>query len=188
MTSTIDCPDVGDKLTAVPEKAKPEVDANLAKLDDQVADAYKQLAAGKAKGDAALLGDLKQKRDKTIAGVAEAIGRAGERPKDIQGLAACTMKQAAAADDGAAAAASKGEQGAAAVAAAQKGGPAKNDFVNITKIKPNVKNPAQAGNASKGSFTRSAAATRTATSTPTTSSSPPASPTAPTTCTTTWAT
>ncbi|MGZ9934593.1 DUF1996 domain-containing protein [Streptomyces sp. NC-S4] len=153
MTSTIDCPDVGEKLTAVPEQAKPEVDANLAKLDDQVAEAYKQLAAGKAKGDAALLGDLKQKRDQTIAGVADAIGRAGQRPNEIQGLAACTMKQTAAADDGAAAAASKGEQGAAAQAAAQKGGPAKNDFVNITKIKPNVKNPAQAGNASKGSFT-----------------------------------
>lgn len=77
MTSTIDCPDVGEKLTAVPEQAKPEVDENLAKLDDQVADAYKQLAAGQAKGDAALLGDLKQQRDKTIAGMADAIGRAG---------------------------------------------------------------------------------------------------------------
>ncbi|MFF5488433.1 DUF1996 domain-containing protein [Streptomyces virginiae] len=151
---TIDCPDVGEKLTAVPEQAKPEVDANLAKLDDQVADAYKKLAAGQAKGNA-LLGDLKQKRDQTIKGMSDAMGRAGQAPADIKSLSACTMKDAPAADaaDAKVDAASKGEQGAVAQAAAQKGGPSRNDFVNITKIKPNVRNPRQAGNASKGSFT-----------------------------------
>lgn len=43
--ATIDCPDVGDKLTAVPDPARTEVDENLAQLDDQVADAYRRLAA-----------------------------------------------------------------------------------------------------------------------------------------------
>ncbi|CAM5309626.1 DUF1996 domain-containing protein [Streptomyces avidinii] len=152
MTATIDCPDVGEKLTAVPDQAKPEVDKNLAKLDDQVAEAYKQLAAGKVKGDAALLGNLKQQRDQTIKGVTDAIGNAGQPPAELKALSACTMKQAPAADDAAAAAASKGEQGVAAQATGQKGGPAKNDFVNITKIRPNVKNPAAQAGASKGSF------------------------------------
>ncbi|MGW6985376.1 DUF1996 domain-containing protein [Streptomyces sp. NPDC054932] len=152
MTATIDCPDVGEKLTAVPEQAKAEVDANLAKLDDQVADAYRRLAAGQAKGNA-LLGELKQQRDKTIAGMNDAIARSAAPPAELKSLSACTMKQAPAADDGVAAAASKGEQGAAAQAAAQKGGPSKNDFVSINKVRPNVRNPAQAGNASKGSFT-----------------------------------
>ncbi len=39
LTSTIDCPDVGEQLKDVPDQAKAEVDTGLAKLDDQVADA-----------------------------------------------------------------------------------------------------------------------------------------------------
>ncbi|WP_404953826.1 DUF1996 domain-containing protein [Streptomyces sp. 147326] len=150
LTATIDCPDVGEKITAVPEQAKAEVDEGLAKLDDQVADAYRRLAAGEAKGDA-LLGELKEQRDKTINGMADAIGRSGQPPAEIKQLSGCAMKKAPAADD--VQAGGGGEQGAAAKnGAGQKGGPARSDFVNITKIKPNVRTPANAGNASKGSF------------------------------------
>ncbi|MFJ6755923.1 MULTISPECIES: DUF1996 domain-containing protein [unclassified Streptomyces] len=150
LTATIDCPDVGEKITAVPDQAKPEVDAGLAKLDDQVADAYRRLAAGEAKGDA-LLGELKQQRDKTINGMADAIGRAGQPPAEIKQLSGCAMKEAPGAEE---AQAGGGDQQAAAAksGAGQKGGPARSDFVNITKIKPNVRTPAAAGNASKGSF------------------------------------
>ncbi|WP_326586796.1 DUF1996 domain-containing protein [Streptomyces sp. NBC_01294] len=149
-TTTIDCPDVGEKLTAVPDQAKAEVDKNLAQLDDQVADAYRKLAAGEAKGDA-LLGQLKGQRDKTIAGMADAIGRSAERPQELASLSACTMKKAPAAEDGGGGAQAEGQRGAAQ-AAGQKGGPAKSDFVNITKIRPNVRTPAPARGASTGSF------------------------------------
>ncbi|MGW7440936.1 DUF1996 domain-containing protein [Streptomyces sp. NPDC054849] len=149
-TTTIDCPDVGEKLTAVPDQAKPEVDKSLAQLDDQVADAYRKLAAGEAKGDA-LLGDLKAQRDKTIAGMADAIAAAAERPQQIAALSACTMKKAPAAEDAAGGGGADGQL-SAAQAAGQKGGPAKSDFVNITKIRPNVRKPAAAGGASTGSF------------------------------------
>ncbi|MFD4865135.1 DUF1996 domain-containing protein [Streptomyces sp. NPDC058412] len=151
LAATIDCPDVGEKITAVPDQAKTEVDAGLAKLDDQVADAYRKLAAGEAKGDA-LLGELKQQRDKTISGMADAIGKGGQPPQEIKSLGGCTMKEAPVAND--AEAGGGGELSAAAKngAGGQKGGPAKSDFVNINKVKPNVRTPAATGNASKGSF------------------------------------
>ncbi|MEJ8641355.1 DUF1996 domain-containing protein [Streptomyces sp. MS1.HAVA.3] len=149
-TTTIDCPDVGEKLTAVPDQAKAEVDKNLAQLDDQVADAYRKLAAGEAKGDA-LLGQLKGQRDKTIAGMVDAIGRSAERPQQLASLSACTMKKAPAAEDGGGGTQAEGQRGAAQ-AAGQKGGPAKSDFVNITKVRPNVRTPAPARGASTGSF------------------------------------
>lgn len=41
--ATIDCPDVGSGLTAVPDGAKADVDRELALLDQQIAAAYQQL-------------------------------------------------------------------------------------------------------------------------------------------------
>ncbi|MFE7095185.1 DUF1996 domain-containing protein [Streptomyces erythrochromogenes] len=150
LTTTIDCPDVGEKLTAVPEQAKAEVDENLAKLDDQVADAYRRLASGQAQGDA-LLGELKQKREQTIKGVSDAIDRAGDPPKEIAALSSCQMKKASAEEDGGGGAAALASD-AKSSAAGKKGAPAKNDFVNITKVRPNVRTPRAQNNASKGSF------------------------------------
>ncbi|MDX2858543.1 hypothetical protein PV338_20215, partial [Streptomyces scabiei] len=40
---TIDCPDVGAKLTEVPDGARAEVDKELAALDQQIAEAYQGL-------------------------------------------------------------------------------------------------------------------------------------------------
>ncbi|MFD9373405.1 DUF1996 domain-containing protein [Streptomyces sp. NPDC060020] len=151
VAATIDCPDVGEKITAVPEQAKTEVDEGLAKLDDQVADAYRRLAAGEAKGNA-LLGELKQQRDKTISGMADAIGRGGQPPQEIKSLGACTMKEAPVANDGEAGGGGDLSAAAKSGAGGQKGGPAKSDFVSINKVKPNVRTPAASGNASKGSF------------------------------------
>src|SRR5438874_12341371 len=53
---TIDCPDVGDRLTDVPDQARPVVDQNLAQLDAQVADAYKRYTSGRAQADSVLSG------------------------------------------------------------------------------------------------------------------------------------
>ncbi|CAL9598394.1 hypothetical protein SUDANB120_05390 [Streptomyces sp. enrichment culture] len=155
VTATIDCPDVGDKLTDVPEKARPEVDKNLAQLDTQVADAYKQLATGRAKGGA-LLSGLEQQRGSTIGAIGDAMAGAGASRQGLDGLAGCEMKQAAAPDpkDEPAAAQGVAAQGAAAQGgqAAAKGGPARSDFVAIGNVRPNVRKPADRQNASKGSF------------------------------------
>ncbi|MFC9294810.1 DUF1996 domain-containing protein [Streptomyces sp. NPDC057011] len=145
VTATIDCPDVGDRLTAVPDQARSEVDESLAELDVQVADAYRRLAAGEARGDA-LLGELQAQRDKTITRMSDAIARTAGRPEELKSLAGCQMKQASAQEDDAAA------DPAAARSIGGKAGPARSDFVSITKIRPNVRTPAPAGGASTGSF------------------------------------
>ncbi|MFF2192087.1 DUF1996 domain-containing protein [Streptomyces sp. NPDC058157] len=147
VTATIDCPDVGDKLTAVPDGARAEVDENLAQLDVQVADAYRQLAGGQVQGKAqqdALLGRLRDQRGTTISRVSDAIGRSGGRPEGLGALSGCSMKEAAAQEDTAA-------DGARSIG--QKAGPAKSDFVDITKVRPNSKAPAASAAASKGTFT-----------------------------------
>lgn len=152
VTATIDCPDVGERLTAVPEQAKAEVDGSLAELDDQVADAYRRLAAGEAQGEA-LLGELREQRDKTIAGMADAIGRSAERPEELASLSACSMKKASVEDDTALGVAAGGpDERSAALSTGQKGGPARSDFADITKVRPNVRTPAPSAGASSGSF------------------------------------
>ncbi|MGW5850553.1 DUF1996 domain-containing protein [Streptomyces sp. NPDC055254] len=170
LTATIDCPDVGERLTEVPEQAKAEVDEGLAQLDDQVAEAYRRLAAGEAEGDAkntgneggkdgggqgdALLGELREQRTQTLAKMTEAIGRAAQPPQEIQKLDSCELKEApaAAAADVASDAGSVSAQGGAQRGVGGKGGPARSDFVSITKVRPNVRTPKPAANASKGSF------------------------------------
>ncbi|MEU6313017.1 DUF1996 domain-containing protein [Streptomyces sp. NPDC047014] len=152
LTSTIDCPDVGEQIKAVPDQAKAEVDTGLAKLDDQVADAYRRLAAGQAQGNQ-LLGELKQKRDKTISGMQDAIGRGGQRPGELSRLSACEMKKAPAPEENAQEGAAAANAGVAASAAGQKAGPAKSDFADITRVRPNVRTPAPGRGASTGSFT-----------------------------------
>ncbi|MER6521060.1 DUF1996 domain-containing protein [Streptomyces sp. NPDC060334] len=153
VTATIDCPDVGDKLRAVPDQAKPEVDAKLAQLDTQIADSYKRLATGKAKGGA-LLGELKQKRDKTIADMSKAIGQSGGNAGQLQALGGCEMKQAAAADIPDAPGAQVDAQAAApqnqAAKGANGGGPARSDFVAINTVRPNVANPGAKAGGSRG--------------------------------------
>ncbi|MBP8537823.1 hypothetical protein GWI24_33125, partial [Streptomyces sp. MK37H] len=42
---TVKCPDAATRLASVPQQARPTVDKELATMDSQVADAYKQLAA-----------------------------------------------------------------------------------------------------------------------------------------------
>ncbi|WP_330261348.1 DUF1996 domain-containing protein [Streptomyces sp. NBC_00539] len=151
VTATIDCPDVGDRLREVPEPVRAEVDQNLAQLDTQIADSYQRLATGRAQGDA-LLGELKDKRQKTITGMADAIGRSAARPQGLEALSGCSMKQAPAADAGDAAAEAGAPADAQGLAKSKAGGPARSDFVVIGTVKPNVRTPAPQARASKGSF------------------------------------
>ncbi|WP_306955814.1 DUF1996 domain-containing protein [Streptomyces sp. B4I13] len=96
---TIDCPDVGAKLTTVPDQASAEVDRELAVLDEQVAAAYRQLqqSAQSVRQDAgfadnAVMNPLKEKRGATIERIAVAIDRVGDRPEGLESLASCTLR------------------------------------------------------------------------------------------------
>ncbi|OQR60348.1 hypothetical protein B6E66_30315 [Streptomyces maremycinicus] len=96
---TIDCPDVGSKLTDVPEQASPEVARELALLDEQIAEAYRRLqeSAESVRQDAefadnAVMNPLKEKRGATIQRIADSIDRAGDRPEGLDDLAACTLR------------------------------------------------------------------------------------------------
>ncbi|MDX3387472.1 DUF1996 domain-containing protein [Streptomyces niveiscabiei] len=148
--STISCPDVGARLTSVPDRARAQVDRELALLDRQVSEAYQRLrgsarAIQQDSGFAgnAIMGPLKDKRLATIDRIAIAIGRSGARPQGLESLAACTLRAVGGG-------AGQGEGGGGG----QRGnGPVAADFVDITGVRPNVKNPPRLRGASQGVFT-----------------------------------
>lgn len=143
-SSTIDCPDVGQKLTAVPAQARAQVDRELALLDKQVAEAYQRLASSQRAiqqdpgfAQNAIINPLKDKRKAAIDRIAIAIGRSAAKPQGLDTLAACTLR-------------ATGDQ----TNAGQAGnGPVAADFVDITKVRPNVRAPRKAATASTGVFT-----------------------------------
>ncbi|GGY08256.1 hypothetical protein GCM10010384_11230 [Streptomyces djakartensis] len=143
-SSTIDCPDVGQKLTAVPAQARAQVDKELALLDKQVAEAYQRLASSQRAiqqdpgfAQNAIVSPLKDKRKATIDRIAIAIGRVAAKPQGLDTLAACTLR-------------ATGNQ----TNAGQAGnGPVSADFVDITKVRPNVRVPRKTATASTGVFT-----------------------------------
>ncbi len=94
--ATINCPDVGQKLTKVPRKARWGVARELARLDRQITDAYTRLAetrqaqAGDANYvDNAILGPLKDKRVATLDRINISIKRAGGQERDLGRFARC---------------------------------------------------------------------------------------------------
>nr|WP_043487309.1 MULTISPECIES: DUF1996 domain-containing protein [Streptomyces] len=172
---TVKCPDVATSLSNVPQQARPAVNNELAKMDSQVADAYQRLAEPGAKADqesvrTRVLDPLTSERRQTLDRIATEIEKVQPRPSGLDSLAACTVKQdqAAAADAQAAApntpaagntAPAAGAQGtggqgtgAQGTGGQQQSGPQRADFVDIRKVKPNVKNPRVQGKGSKGTF------------------------------------
>ncbi|MCC3652217.1 DUF1996 domain-containing protein [Streptomyces sp. S07_1.15] len=148
--ATIDCPDVGGELRAVPDRARKEVDKNLALLDQQVAEAYQRLQNSSRAiqqdrnfADNAIMGPLKAKRTATIDRIAIAIGRAADRPQGLEALAACTLR-ASGNQDG-------GDQGGAGGQAGN--GPVAADFVDITTVQPTADKPRMTRGGSRGTFT-----------------------------------
>ncbi|MGI5370458.1 hypothetical protein C9J60_06665 [Streptomyces sp. A244] len=95
--ATIQCPDVGQKLTDVPDGARQGVDKELANLDKQISEAYTRLASTRQAqaGDAgfvdnAILGPLKSKRVAVIDRIGINIRRVGgQAPGNLEQLAAC---------------------------------------------------------------------------------------------------
>ncbi|MFF5014656.1 DUF1996 domain-containing protein [Streptomyces sp. NPDC001165] len=168
--ATIDCPDVGSRLTTVPDGAREAVDGELARLDQQIAAAYQQLQASAESvrqdptaADEPIMNPLKEKRSATIERIAAAIDQVGDRPEGLESLAACTLRPA---QDGAGEAGNAGQAGAAPSDGAQQGvgqgqngagqggnGPVASDYADITSVQPNVPNPPRQDDASRGTFT-----------------------------------
>lgn len=100
--ATISCPDIGQKLTDVPQQARGEVDGELATLDRQITDAYQGLATtrdAQAKDpnyvQNTILGPLKDRRKVIIDRIKLQINRAGGKaPGDLDNLANCTGRPA----------------------------------------------------------------------------------------------
>ncbi|WP_158852727.1 DUF1996 domain-containing protein [Saccharothrix deserti] len=95
-TPTISCPTVANRLPAVPEQARDEVDRNLALLDQQIAEANQRLIDTKGQGgpnfvNNAILGPLRSKRVATLDRIAIAIGRNAPRPAGLESLADCDL-------------------------------------------------------------------------------------------------
>ncbi|MFC9131549.1 DUF1996 domain-containing protein, partial [Streptomyces sp. NPDC057099] len=182
--STIDCPDVGSRLTSVPEQARAEVDKELALLDEQIAKAYQRLSASAQQiqqdsgfADNAIMNPLKEKRGATLERIAIAIDRVGDRPEGLDALAACTVRDSGnqAPEQGEGQDGDGGgeeqpgqeqgqdgqeqgngqEQGQGNNGGQAGNGPVAADFADITGVQPNVNSPRQKGNASRGTFATS---------------------------------
>ncbi|MFF0777884.1 DUF1996 domain-containing protein [Streptomyces sp. NPDC003720] len=171
--ATIDCPDVGSRLTSVPDGARADVDRELAQLDQQTAGAYRQLQASAEEinrnpdaVDGSIMNPLKEKRAATIERIAVAIDRVGDRPEGLESLAACTLRpgQDGGADGAGQATASpsaggqqeggQGQGGAGQAGTGQGGnGPVASDYADITAVQPNAPKPPQGDGASSGTFT-----------------------------------
>ncbi|MER6035601.1 DUF1996 domain-containing protein [Streptomyces sp. NPDC001835] len=171
--ATIDCPDVGSRLTSVPDGARADVDRELAQLDQQTAGAYRQLQASAEEinrnpdaADGSIMNPLKEKRAATIERIAVAIDRVGDRPEGLESLAACTLRpgQDGGADGTGQATASpsaggqqeggQGQGGAGQAGTGQGGnGPVASDYADITAVQPNAPKPPQGDGASSGTFT-----------------------------------
>jgi hypothetical protein len=80
-TPMVTCPNVRDRLPAVPARARAAVDTRLAALDRAVAAADKRMAASKGRIDARLnasvLADLRTQRTRLIKGISDKIAAAG---------------------------------------------------------------------------------------------------------------
>ncbi|MGP3921974.1 DUF1996 domain-containing protein [Streptomyces sp. 8N616] len=156
--ATIDCPDVAVRLSQVPQQARPEVDAELARMDSQVADAYRRLAAsGEASSgqwvNSQVLDPLAEQRSTALDRIGTAIDRVGTSPDNLASMAACTLKRDAAAPAASASPAPKGSPAPNASSAPAASGPNKSDFVDIRKVRPAAAKPRARSGASTGTFT-----------------------------------
>ncbi|MER6028880.1 DUF1996 domain-containing protein [Streptomyces sp. NPDC001851] len=176
--ATIDCPDVGSRLTAVPDPARPDVDRELALLDRQTAAAYRQfqqqsgqftgqaanqgtspatgqVMGGRASGsiDDTIMNPLKEQRAAAIGRIADAIDRVGQRPQGLEALAACTLRPAGGGAGDSAQPTATPTGGVQQTGAGQGGnGPVVSDYADITSVEPGMPTPPQQADASRGTF------------------------------------
>jgi hypothetical protein len=167
--ATIQCPDVGQKLTDVPDGARQGVDKELANLDKQISEAYTRLASTRQAqaGDPgfvnnAILGPLKSKRVAVIDRIGINIRRVGgQAPGNLEQLAECKgMAADANTNDGNAGGGQNNDgqdqgqdnggqdqggdngqdQGQGGNGGQADNGPAAGDFINIEDVQPNSRN------------------------------------------------
>ncbi|MEU6182495.1 DUF1996 domain-containing protein [Streptomyces coeruleorubidus] len=168
--ATIQCPDVGQQLTDVPEGARQGVDKELANLDKQISEAYSRLASTRQAqaGDSgfvnnAILGPLKSKRVAAIDRIGINIRRVGgQAPDNIAQLAECKgMAADANVNDGNGGGQNNDgqnnggqdqgqdnggqdnggqDQGQGGNGGQADNGPAADDFINIEDVQPNSRN------------------------------------------------
>ncbi|MEU6371067.1 DUF1996 domain-containing protein [Streptomyces sp. NPDC046931] len=180
-TVTLDCPDVGQKLTDVPDPAKSRVDTELATLDKQITEAYDRLASTRQAqaGDGSyvqnsILDPLKDKRAAVIDRIKAEYQQAGAAaPGAIDGMAPCTgvpadQGQPPADGQNGGGQSGSGQNGSGQNGSGQEGtgqngqqqgsggqavgGPVASDFVDIKSVQPNVQKPARQADASTGAF------------------------------------
>ncbi|MEV0966171.1 hypothetical protein AB0J25_26930, partial [Streptomyces sp. NPDC049910] len=150
--STIKCPEAANGLSEVPDAARREVDRELAAMDSQITEAYKRFAEQREQvaqdpgfAENAVLGPLKDKRTASLDRIATAIGRAGDRPKGLESMAACELKQDEAGNGGQDDGNDQGQDGGGQDGGGQDdggqgggsggqagNGPEESDFVDIT--------------------------------------------------------
>ncbi|MFF9751532.1 DUF1996 domain-containing protein [Streptomyces sp. NPDC014344] len=163
--ATINCPDVGQKLTKVPRKARWGVARELARLDRQITDAYTRLAETRQAqaGDAnyvenAVLGPLKAKRAATLDRIDLNIERAGGQKRGLGRFARCQGVPAEQPGDGDGGQNGGGQDGGQGNGGQAGNGPAAEDFIRIEDVQPGSRNlpnglPANGDTGSTGSFT-----------------------------------
>ncbi|MEU9351307.1 DUF1996 domain-containing protein [Streptomyces griseoloalbus] len=171
--ATIDCPDVATRLTAVPEQARPDVDKELAALDEQIAQAYQRLGESAEAirqdpgfADDEIVGPLEEERSATLERIAAGIDAVGDRPAGLDELAACAVRdsgnasaQPAGGEDGdgqdGGDGGQEGEQGQGGNGGQAGNGPVAADYADIKGVQPNVVEPKATKGASRGTFTSS---------------------------------
>jgi hypothetical protein len=176
--ATIKCPDVGQKLRDVPRGARAGVDKELARLDQQITEAYARLAATRQaqEGDPgyvqnAILGPLKSKRTAALDRIGTTIRRGGGKaPGGLGRFAGCKGMNADQPDDN-----GGGQDGGGQTEDPEEtqdpgegqdpgdngngaAGPVADDFVDITTVEPNgIQGPnglaANGDTGSTGTFT-----------------------------------
>ncbi|TXS42617.1 DUF1996 domain-containing protein [Streptomyces sp. OR43] len=173
--STIDCPEVVNEIPEVPDPARAEVDRELAAMDTQITDAYREFADRRDRmardpqlAQNAVLGPLKARRTASIDRIATAIGRSTERPEGLGSLAPCSLRADDEADEpteppsGDPAEPAPGDptdeppdqpSGEPTDDGSGGNGPEDSDFVDIRSVQPGVDRPARLRGASRGTFT-----------------------------------
>ncbi|MCS0605133.1 DUF1996 domain-containing protein [Streptomyces sp. LP11] len=169
--ATISCPDVGQKLTNVPYRARNEVAGELANLDRQITDAYQRLATTRdaQTRDASfvqnsILQPLQQRRKVILDRIRLEITRVGgTAPTDLDTLANCTAQSPNQTTGGGQQQGGGQQNGGQQNGNGQQqpniggqagNGPVAADFVDITKVAPNVqRKPSRTRGASTGTFT-----------------------------------
>lgn len=175
--ATIDCPDVGQQLSNVPDRARGEVDGELASMDQQITDAYQRLVTTRRAqaGDPqfvqnSILGPLKDRRKVLIDRIKLEINRAGgQADNNLDRLAGCTGRPADQQQGG-------GQNGDGQDGGQNGGqdqgdggqnqddngngaaGPVAEDFIDINDVQPNSRDlqnglPANGDTGSTGTFT-----------------------------------